>query len=131
MKGETNKFLISMNQTLAVITWNGQSENITSIQKIVKIENEPKENRFNDGKCDPLGRLWIGTVGANPDNSTGALYSLEPNGQLKTHLTKVGFSNGLAWSLDYKYFYLVDSQSKTITQYNFDIRIGKIGMYSL
>lgn len=118
-----------MNKSLAVIFWDGQSENVTRIEKIAKAENEPNENRFNDGKCDPSGRLWIGTVGPDVKNSTGTLYSLEPNGKLTTRLTNVGFSNGLAWSLDHKYFYFVDSQNRTLTQFDFDIKDGKIGMY--
>lgn len=62
VRGEKNKYLISIGRELAVVTWDGESEKVAKIEKIVEIENDPEtiDNRFNDGKCDPSGRLWAG-----------------------------------------------------------------------
>lgn len=45
------------------------------VNQVTLHENKPG-NRFNDGKCDALGRLWIGTMSDNSDIPTGALYKI-------------------------------------------------------
>lgn len=59
----------------------------------------------------------------------GSFISLESGGKAKTHLTKVGISNGLAWSMDNKFFYYIDSHKKTVDQYEFDLENGLICMF--
>ena len=45
---------------------------------------ETIDNRFNDGKCDPAGRLLAGTMNLDETSPTGNLYSLETGKQPKT-----------------------------------------------
>lgn len=87
--------------------------------------------RFNDAKCDPKGRLWIGTMGLEtaPGVLTpeqGALYLLSKDGKLSEQLEKVSLSNGLAWSLDNKTLYYIDSFVRLIYAFDYDIETGKI-----
>ena len=35
------------------------------------------DNRFNDGKCDPAGRFWAGTMHTREDPGCGSLYCLD------------------------------------------------------
>lgn len=70
-------------------------------------------------------------MGAQPVNGQveprkGRLISLEKNLSAKTHLTQVGISNGLAWSLDNKKFYYIDTHKGTVDQYDFDVSKNQI-----
>ena len=40
-------------------------------------ENEIENNRFNDGKCDPAGRFWVGTMNKSVVKGAGNLYSYD------------------------------------------------------
>lgn len=81
---------------------------------------------FNDGKCDPAGRFWVGTRSSDGSPAGGALYRLDPGGEL--HEMDRGFDvpNGLGWSPDGRYFYLVDTVPHLLYRYDFDLRSGAI-----
>jgi len=83
-------------------------------------------NRFNDGKCDPSGRLLAGTMDHEEKEASGSLYSLSPDGTLKTLLTGVRISNGLTWSPDYQTFYYIDTPTRQVTAYDYDLATGNI-----
>jgi sugar lactone lactonase YvrE len=84
-------------------------------------------NRFNDGKCGPDGRFLAGTMDNAEKEATGSLYSLDTNGSLKTLLTGVRISNGLAWSPDHKAFYFIDTPTRQVMAYDYEPRSGWIG----
>ena len=48
-----------------------------SLELIASLEPEGAPLRCNDGKCDPAGRLWAGTMQWGGDAGTGSLYSLD------------------------------------------------------
>jgi len=83
-------------------------------------------NRFNDGKCGPDGRFLAGTMDHAEKETTGSLYSLSPDGTLKTLVSGVGISNGLAWSPDYKTFYFIDTPTHRVMAYDYDLGSGEI-----
>lgn len=90
------------------------------------------QTRFNDGKCDPQGRIWAGTMGPpKPDipsmKKIGSLYCLDLDGSLRTVIQEVGISNGLAWSEDGKTMYYIDSTPRQMYRFDFDGSTGKIG----
>lgn len=62
MEGRKDKYLISIGRTLAVVTWDGESDKVSDTVVLAEVDNTPDtlDNRFNDGKCDPSGRLWAG-----------------------------------------------------------------------
>jgi len=85
------------------------------------------DNRFNDGKCDPEGRFWAGTMNLDPANhTTGALYSLDGRQQVRKHLAEVGVSNGIVWSGDARTMYYVDSQTGTIDAFDYQRQSGDL-----
>ncbi|KAJ8944520.1 hypothetical protein NQ318_011778 [Aromia moschata] len=61
VRGQKNKFLVSFERELAVVTWDGESDKVSDIQKLFDNRNNaiPVGTQLNDGKCDPSGRLWI------------------------------------------------------------------------
>jgi sugar lactone lactonase YvrE len=83
-------------------------------------------NRFNDGKCDPAGRFLAGTMDDAEKEACGSLYSLAPGGALQTLLTGLRISNGLTWSPDYKTFYFIDTPTRLVTAYDYDLATGAI-----
>ena len=83
-------------------------------------------NRFNDGKCDPAGRFLAGSMDDAEQAASGLLYSLSPDGGLKTLLTGLRISNGLAWSPDGGTFYHIDTPTRTVMAYDYDLASGAI-----
>lgn len=97
----------------------------TSKQTVLASVNEPANNRFNDGKCDPNGRFLAGTMNMDEKSPTGALYTFD--GQTVTRLLDgIRISNGLAWSPDYKTFYYIDTPTREVTAFDYDLSNGQI-----
>ncbi|MCR9138733.1 MAG: SMP-30/gluconolactonase/LRE family protein [Alphaproteobacteria bacterium] len=98
-------------------------------------DNHPG-NRLNEGKCDPAGRLWVGSMqtNLNPDGSpremtdhSGALFRIDPDGGCTRFSDfSIGISNTMAWSPDGKYFYFGDSLAKTLFRYDYDHDSGRV-----
>ncbi|MGG6298245.1 SMP-30/gluconolactonase/LRE family protein [Leptolyngbya sp. AN02str] len=95
-----------------------------AILPVLKVEADKPNNRFNDGKCDRLGRFWFGSV--SEDVGEASLYRYDPDGSLHLMETGLTISNGLGWSPDDQIFYLTDSNRKTIYAYDFDLALGTI-----
>lgn len=83
--------------------------------------------RMNDGKVDPAGRFWAGTLSADGASAAAALYRLDPDATVTTVLTGVGVSNGLAWSLDGRTMYYIDSATGGVDLFPFDAATGELG----
>lgn len=85
---------------------------------------EAPPNRLNDGKHDPRGRLWVGSMhlGA-PGRRTGALFRIDDGGAARV-LDDVGCSNGLAWSNDGATMYYVDSHDRAVDAFDYDLERG-------
>ena len=94
---------------------------LTTLASII----EPANNRFNDGKCDPVGRFLAGTMNMDEKSPTGSLYSFD--GQTVTSLLDgIRISNGLAWSPDYKTFYYIDTPTREVKAFDYDLSTGQI-----
>jgi len=87
--------------------------------------NEPENNRFNDGKCDPAGRFLAGSMDMNETDPTGALYSFDGKTVTKL-LSGITISNGLTWSPDYRTFYYTDTPTRQVTAFDYDLATGQI-----
>lgn len=88
-------------------------------------DNEPSNNRFNDGKCDPRGRFLAGTMDMGETDPTGSLYSFDGTSIIKL-LGNVTISNGLAWSPDYRMLYYIDTPTREVTSFDYDLDSGMI-----
>lgn len=69
----------------------------------------PDGYRMNDAKCDPVGRFWAGSNDMEFTPAEGALHVLLPDWRTEQILDGLTLPNGLAWSLDGRTFYLVDT----------------------
>ncbi|MGN7755215.1 SMP-30/gluconolactonase/LRE family protein [Sinorhizobium sp. 22678] len=84
------------------------------------------ENRLNDAKVDPNGRLWVGSMRLDVSRPTGSLYRLTGTGDAVRAESGFTVANGLAWSPDGSTFYFVDTVPGIIYAYDFDAREGSI-----
>ncbi len=89
-------------------------------------ETHLPENRFNDGKCDPAGRFWAGTMPLCETKDCGSLYMLDTDLTVHQKVTGVRISNGLAWSPDERTMYYVDSPTRVVTAFAYDKATGAI-----
>ena len=86
--------------------------------------------RFNDGKCDPQGRFWAGTMYEPRDQALGVLYvldtsdSLKPTLQAKAHGATI--ANGLAWSPDQRTLYWTDTTRHCIRAWDWDAQANRL-----
>ncbi|MGP3956885.1 SMP-30/gluconolactonase/LRE family protein [Nonomuraea sp. 3N208] len=91
-----------------------------------EVDTDPPGGRFNDGKTDPWGRFWAGTL-VSGARGAGALYRLDPDGTLRTMVTGVSVSNGLGWSPDGRTFYYADSPTGGVDAFDHDAETGALG----
>lgn len=84
------------------------------------------DNRFNDGKCDPGGRFWAGTISLIKKTGSANLYCLNTDGSLELKVSEVTNSNGICWSGDAKTLFYIDTPTKQIRAYDFDCTTGSI-----
>jgi sugar lactone lactonase YvrE len=90
----------------------------------------PPENdstqRFNDGKCDPAGRFWVGTMSLIGGKEKSNLFCLNNDGSISMKLDGVTISNGIVWSSDKKHMYYIDTPTRQVMEYKYDITSGDI-----
>lgn len=87
---------------------------------------EPASNRFNDGKCDPQGRFWGGTMDRDCREATGALYRFDADGSCTRHESGITVSNGPTWSADGRTMYFNDTAPNRVLAYDFDPEAGAL-----
>jgi sugar lactone lactonase YvrE len=95
-------------------------------EKIADPEPHLPGNRFNDGKCDPAGRFWAGTMAYDMAKGNGSLYCLHPHLTIERKLTGISISNGLAWNKSADTLYFIDTLTHQLTAFNYDIKTGNI-----
>jgi sugar lactone lactonase YvrE len=89
-------------------------------------ESHLPRNRFNDGKCDPAGRFWAGTISLDRQSGAASLYCLDPDGRLRCMRQGVTNSNGITWSLDATTMYYIDTPTRQVTAFDYDLATGEI-----
>lgn len=80
----------------------------------------------NEAKCDPSGRLWVGTNAIDFSPGLGGLYRVDPDGRVTTMLENIGISNGLDWSPGGDTLYYIDSMTRAVDAFDFDNTRGQI-----
>lgn len=85
-----------------------------------------KQMRYNDGKCDPAGRFWVGTMHLESRPKAGALYRMEVDGTVEQVRDSVTVSNGIIWSLDQQTMYYIDTPTHCVQAYEYSLSTGHI-----
>jgi len=98
-----------VDETKATLTWLGHAD---------------KGDRMNDARCDPVGRLWAGTLTVAQTRGASGLYRLDV-GHLTRVLDDVALSNGLGWSPDGETLYYVDTPTERVDAFDYDRATGE------
>ncbi|MEO8120283.1 MAG: SMP-30/gluconolactonase/LRE family protein, partial [Rhodoferax sp.] len=83
--------------------------------------------RFNDGRCDALGRFWVSTLCMDMSLAApvGAVFCLDKPGLVATGLSGMITPNGMAFSPDGATYYLSDSHPNVQKIWTFDFDVQK------
>ncbi|XP_023281885.1 regucalcin isoform X1 [Seriola lalandi dorsalis] len=112
-------YAAGVGRSIVAVDW--LTQKLTSL---VEVDEDKPNNRLNDGKVDPFGRLLAGTMGKEQQ---GSLFSVASDLTVTKHLSQVDISNGLDWSLDQKTFFYIDSLSLTVDAFDYDSNSGCLG----
>jgi D-xylonolactonase len=96
------------------------------LEPVLEVESDQPGNRFNDGKCDPRGRFWAGTMDFGCKEPTGSLYRFGPDRSLAKMDSAYPITNGPTWSADYKTMYYNDTFHGRVYAFDFDLEHGEI-----
>jgi len=90
-----------------------------ALEQLAAADHDTATTRFNDGKCDPLGRFWASTIYEPRDAQDAALFCLQGDGL--TRMAKgATVGNGLAWSADRRTLYWSDTTAHVIRAWDWD-----------
>jgi sugar lactone lactonase YvrE len=101
--------------------WEGNTTRL-----LAPVELDRREITMNDGACDSRGRFWAGTMHLGLRRGEAGLYRLDESGVAERVLSGVSTSNGIAWSLDDKTMYYVDTPTQGIDAFRFNSDTGAI-----
>jgi len=101
----------------------------TKTGKLTFIENPLPDTvglRYNDGKCDPSGRFWVGTLAMDSRRRGAVLWRIDKDKSVHLMLDSVSISNGIVWTKDKKTMYYNDTPTGTIQGFDYDDKTGEI-----
>lgn len=93
---------------------------------LLRVEPDRPGNRMNDGKVDPQGRFWVGSMADPPVPGAGSLYRLDADLTLTCAIAGTTISNGLGWSPDGTRMYFIDSPTHGVNVFDFDAASGTV-----
>jgi sugar lactone lactonase YvrE len=96
------------------------------VKMITDPEDHLPNNRFNEGKCDPAGRFWAGTMALSEEAGAGNVYVLQNDLATTKKIDAVTVSNGMAWSADHQIFYYIDTPTFEIVAFDYEKSTGHI-----
>ena len=88
-------------------------------QDLVALEADLPENRSNDGRADPQGGFWIGTMALNGATGAGAIYRYS-QGELRLLRAEVSIPNAICFSPDGSHAYFADTALHQIWRQELD-----------
>jgi sugar lactone lactonase YvrE len=81
--------------------------------------------RMNDGAVDPAGRFLAGSMAYDRTKGAAALHARDVDGSIRTVLSNVTLSNGLAWSASGDTMYYIDSGTRRVDAFDYDVERGE------
>jgi sugar lactone lactonase YvrE len=118
---EDGDMLLGMESGLASFNFATQKTTLLGV-----LENENPKMRMNDGKVDPLGNFWIGTMHKEFKPNSGNLFRIDKGYKTTLQIPKTTISNGMGWSPDHKWFYFIDTAEYVVCRYAYDVETGDI-----
>lgn len=118
---QTGKLLVALEKSVALL-----DPATEHLEIAVEIEQDLLGNRFNDGKCDPAGRFWVGSLTEDMSEPRAALYRVDSDFSAVKMLSGITNSNGIVWSLDHTKLYYIDTPTRRIFSFDYDLASGNI-----
>ncbi len=118
---EKEALILLVDRSFVSLDWKKEK-----FKTIGEVEKELTGNRFNDGKCDPAGRFWAGTMPQAEDKPSGSLYCLNNDRSIEKKLDNISISNGIVWTSDQQTMYYIDTPTKQVWGFDYDNRNGNI-----
>lgn len=118
----SGRLLLAIEHRLAWVDWPSGT-----VDTWVDLEPPDTTNRLNDGRCDPVGRVWVGSIFADisAEVCSGRLYRVDPDGTSTVARSDIGVANGLAFAPDGHTMYFADSPARTVWAYDYDLDTGR------
>jgi sugar lactone lactonase YvrE len=88
------------------------------VRRLATLERGDPTIRMNDGKADPWGRFWAGTMGLDKRPGAGTLYRFDPDLTVTAMVDPVTISNGLDWSDDRRTMFYVDTPTQRVDRFD-------------
>lgn len=80
--------------------------------------------RMNEGACDPAGNFWCGSMAYDREAGAASLWRLQPDGAAQEMITDLTISNGLCWSPDGQSAWYNDTETYTISVFDWSPESG-------
>jgi sugar lactone lactonase YvrE len=109
-------------------TWGGALEPVTTLPY------DPATVRANDGKCDPLGRFWVGTIDEPKARHAAELFSIDCHAGAPKVLRQAGdalTANGLAWSPDNRTLYWADTPNHVVHAWDYHLQANTLSAHRI
>uniref|UniRef100_A0A182TG10 Regucalcin n=1 Tax=Anopheles melas TaxID=34690 RepID=A0A182TG10_9DIPT len=125
--GQPEHFVVGENNRVTLIRWDGRSEAASHVRVLADLGPSQSHVRFNDGKIDPAGRLYAGTMQLE---SLGDLFAQKEgqlfrytNGTMVVQKQNVSISNGLTWDEPFNplRMYYIDSAALDVKAFDVDV----------
>lgn len=91
-----------------------------TVDMINDAEADKLDNRFNDGRCDRMGRFFAGSLTYSEDAPVGSLWRLDADRSATPVFNGITVPNGLCWSPDGNTMYFVDTPTREIQAFDYD-----------
>ena len=116
------RLLVAMETELAWLDWD-----TGTTSPWMTIETPGIGNRLNDGRTDPAGRFWVGSMyeRAAAARFTGSLHRIDADGSFVTRRDNIGVANGLAFDRERERMYFADTLVDTVWCYDYDQATGE------
>ena len=98
----------------------------SEVERVFDLEPENQETRFNDGRSDPQGNFWVGSMRESMDKQTNSLFCYQPDGTCRKIVDSLICPNGLAFSPDGNTLYHSDSRQDIVWAWDLDGVTGTI-----
>ena len=105
-----------------------------ALQPIATLPYDPAVVRANDGKCDALGRFWVGTIDEPKASRAAALFSIDCRAgaaQVQRQAGDALTANGLAWSPEGGTLYWADTPQHLVHAWDFDVAANTLSAHRL
>lgn len=100
---DRDRMLIASESALSLIDLNTGAR-----ERVVALEADNPVTRSNDGRADPWGGFWIGTMGKKAEPDAGSLYRYH-RGELRRLFAPLGIPNAISFTPDRRFAHFADS----------------------